>query len=99
MREDRWSRVERAVDVDHLEDVALVGEPVKECRGHPLALEDLAPLPERQVADDQQTSPLAAVREDLKQEFLSSAAGSPPRPRSAGRLVPFRTERQLPRVT
>ena len=37
----------------HLENVAMVGEAVQECRGHPLSLEDLVPLAERQIARHQ----------------------------------------------
>ena len=51
----------------HLENVALVREPVEQRRGHAFALEDLTPFAERQVARDQQTSPLVAVREDLEE--------------------------------
>src|SRR5512147_1977226 len=47
----------------HLEDVAVVAEPVEQSRGHPLPLEHLAPLAERQVARQQDAAALVAVGE------------------------------------
>ena len=40
----------------HLEDLAMMRQAVQKCRGHPLALEDLVPLAERQVARHQQAA-------------------------------------------
>jgi hypothetical protein len=39
----------------HLEDVAPVGEPVRESYGHGLAVEDLAPIAQPQVSRDERT--------------------------------------------
>ena len=58
----------------HLEDVAAVGEAVQQGRRHPLALEDLAPFAEGQVAGDQDAAALVAVGEDLEQQFGPAAA-------------------------
>src|SRR5512135_3501582 len=53
----------------HLENVAVVTETIEESRRHPFALEDLAPLAERQVARHQQAPPLVAVGEDPEQQL------------------------------
>src|SRR5271166_6756195 len=45
----------------HLEDLAAVRQPIQQRRRHPLALEDLAPFAERQVARHQQAAPLVAI--------------------------------------
>jgi hypothetical protein len=51
----------------HLEDVTAVRQPVQQRRRHPLALEHLAPLAERQIARHQQATPLIAIGEHLEQ--------------------------------
>lgn len=66
----------------HLEDVALVREPVEQRRRHALALEHLAPLPERQVARQQQAPAFVAVREHLEEQF-----GAGPAEREAPQFV------------
>src|SRR5512146_1915883 len=53
----------------HLENVAMVAEAVEQSRGHPLALEHLAPLAERQVARHQDAPPLVAVGEHPEQQL------------------------------
>jgi len=47
---------------------------VQQGRRHPLALEDLPPVSERQIAGDQQAGPLVAVGEDLEEQFCAGAA-------------------------
>ena len=49
-------------------------QPVQQGRGHTLALEDLAPLAERQIAGEQQTGPFIPIREDLEQQLGAGAA-------------------------
>src|SRR5436305_5739522 len=58
----------------HLENLRVVGQAVQERRSHPLALEDLAPLAERQVARHQDAAPLVAVGEHPEQELDAAAA-------------------------
>ena len=60
----------------HLEDMALVREPVEQRRPHPFSLEHLPPLAKRQVARNQQeqATPLVAIREYLEQAFRSGPA-------------------------
>src|SRR5690242_6615817 len=59
----RFHRLPEAVTFAiHLEDVATVRQPVEQGRRHPLPLEHLAPLAERQVAGQQQALPLIAIR-------------------------------------
>src|SRR5271168_3449468 len=58
----------------HLKNVAMVGETVQECRGHPLSLEDLVPLAERQIARHQDAATLVAVGEDPEQQLDSPSA-------------------------
>src|SRR5665647_3708811 len=58
----------------HLENVAVVAQPVEEGRRHPLSLEDLAPLAERQVRRHQQASPLVTVGDDPEQQLHTSSA-------------------------
>src|SRR5271165_5850122 len=53
----------------HLEDLRVVGEAVQKRRGHPLALEDLVPLAEGQVARHQDAGALVAVGEHPEQEL------------------------------
>src|SRR5712692_7040049 len=53
----------------HLENVAMMGEPVQERSGHALSLEDLAPVAERQVTGDEQAGALVAVAKDPEQEL------------------------------
>src|SRR3954470_20785094 len=53
----------------HLENVAVVAEPVEERGGHPLALEDLTPLAERQVARHQEAAALVPVGEHPEQQL------------------------------
>src|SRR3954451_7465947 len=58
----------------HLENVAVMAEPVEQRRRHPLPLEDLAPLAERQVRRHQQAAPLVAVGEDAEQQLHPAPA-------------------------
>src|ERR1700733_8495460 len=58
----------------HLENVAVVAEAVEQRRRHPLSLEDLAPLAERQVRRHQQAAPLVTVGEDAEQQFHTASA-------------------------
>ena len=58
----------------HLENVALVCEPIKQRRRHPFALEHLSPLAERQVAGDQKAASLVAVGEDLEEQLGTGTA-------------------------
>ena len=58
----------------HLEDVAMMGQPVQQGRRHAFALEDLAPLAERQIAGEQQTGPFIPIRKDLEQQLGAGAA-------------------------
>src|SRR5262249_59602620 len=53
----------------HLQDVTPVCQSVHQRRCHPLPLEDLPPLAERQVARHQQTPPLVPLREHLEQQL------------------------------
>jgi len=47
---------------------------VQQRGGHPIALEHLAPVAERQIARDQQACSLVAIGEDLEQKLGSRAA-------------------------
>src|SRR5262245_62470764 len=58
----------------HLENRAVVGQAVEQCSSHPLALEDLAPLAERQVARHQDAAALVTVGEDSEQQLNAAAA-------------------------
>src|ERR1019366_7956846 len=58
----------------HLENLRMVGQTVQKRRGHSLALEDLVPLAERQVARHQDAAALVAVSEDSEQELDPAAA-------------------------
>ena len=63
----------------HLEDGTVlnqvaVGQAVQSCGRHPLAVEDLAPVAEGQIAGDQQAAAFVAVGEDLEQQLGSGAA-------------------------
>ena len=53
----------------HLQDVNVVGEPVKQSAGEPLGAEHVGPLVEGQVGGDQDGAPFVALAEDLKEEF------------------------------
>src|SRR4051794_38916400 len=71
----RLHRLSEAVALAvHLEDLRVVGQTVQERRRHPLALEDLVPLAEGQVARYQDAATLVAIGEDSEQEFDPSAA-------------------------
>ena len=50
----------------HLKYLAVMRQTIQQRRRHSLALKDLPPVAEREVARDQQTLPLVAVRKDLK---------------------------------
>ena len=51
-----------------------MGQSVEKCGRHPLALEDLAPLAERQVARHQDAAALVAVGKDAEQQLHAAAA-------------------------
>ena len=51
-----------------------MGQSIQQGRGHTFALEDLAPLAERQVAGEQETGPFIPIREDLEQQLGAGAA-------------------------
>src|SRR4249920_2616052 len=53
----------------HFENVAAVGKPVQKRSGHPLSLEDLAPVAKRQVARDQHAGALVALAKHPEQEL------------------------------
>ena len=53
----------------HPQDVDVVGETVQQRPGHAFRSEHLGPLIEGQVGSDQDGAPLAALAEDLKEEF------------------------------
>ena len=53
----------------HLQDVNVVGEPVKQSAGEPLGAEHVGPLVEGQVGGDQDGAPFVALAEDLEEEF------------------------------
>ena len=55
----------------HLQDVNVVGEPVKQSAGEPLGAEHVGPLVEGQVGGDQDGAPLVALGEDLEGQFRS----------------------------
>src|SRR4051812_41834208 len=58
----------------HLENLRVVGQAVQKRRRHPLALEDLVPLAEGQVARHQNAAALVAVGEDSEQELNPASA-------------------------
>ena len=58
----------------HLKYLAVMRQTIQERRRHPLALKDLPPVAEREVARDQQALPLVAVRKDLKQQLRPGPA-------------------------
>src|SRR5664280_2980368 len=58
----------------HLENLRVVGQAVEKRRRHPLALEDLVPLAEGQVARHKDASPLIAVGEDSEQKLDPASA-------------------------
>ena len=53
----------------HLQDVDVVGEAVQQRSGQALRTEHLGPFVEGQVGGDQDGAPLAALAEDLEEEF------------------------------
>ena len=57
----------------HLENVTSVRQPVQKCGRHAFALEDLAPVAERQVAGDQQALAFVSVGEYLEQKLGAAA--------------------------
>ena len=57
----------------HLENVAAMCESIQERSGHPLSLEDLAPVAERQVTGDQHAGALVAVAKHAEQELDAAA--------------------------
>src|SRR5271154_5367331 len=71
----RLHRLPKAIALAvHLEYLRVMGQSVQESRRHPLPLEDLVPLAERQVARHQDTAALVAVGEDPEQEFDPATA-------------------------
>ena len=58
----------------HLEDCAVMGQPVEQRGGHPLSLENLVPLAEREIARDEHATTLVTVGENAKQKFDTAAA-------------------------
>src|SRR5580698_5272379 len=58
----------------HLEDVASVCEPIEQGGGHPITLEDTAPVAEGQVARHQQAPPLIAIGKDLEEQLGTTTA-------------------------
>ncbi len=58
----------------HLEDVAVMCQPVQQGLRHAFTLEDLAPFAERQVAGDQQTGAFIPIGEDLEQQLGTGPA-------------------------
>ena len=67
----------------------MMSESVQECRSHPLSLENLVPLAERQIARHQDAAALVAVGENPQQQ-LDSPLGSSAVP--AAQLVTDREE-------
>ena len=64
----------------HLQDMDVVGEPVQQRAGEAFRSEHLGPLIEGQVGGDQDGAPLAALAEDIEEQFrpgggTDSAAG------------------------
>src|SRR5579859_1473852 len=57
----------------HLENLAVVRDAVQERRRHPLALEDLVPLAERQVARDQHAGTLVPFGENPEEQLHAAA--------------------------
>src|SRR5512144_1552788 len=53
----------------HLENVTAVAKPVQKGGSHSLALEDLAPFAEREIARHQDAAALVAIGEDPKQQL------------------------------
>jgi hypothetical protein len=51
-----------------------MGQPIKQGRGHAVALEDLAPLAEREVAGDENAAAFVPVGEHLEQQFRAASA-------------------------
>src|SRR4030095_12516960 len=58
----------------HLEHVAMMGQTVQQGARHPLPLEDLIPLAERQVARHQHAGTLVPLGEDSEQQLDTTAA-------------------------
>ena len=55
----------------HLQDVDVVGEPVQQGSGEPLRAEHVGPFVEGQVGGHQDGAPIAALAEDLEEQFRS----------------------------
>src|ERR1700722_5742144 len=71
----RLHRLSEAVALAiHLENLRVVGQAVQKRRRHPLALEDLVPLAEGEVARHQDAATLVAVGEDSEQELDPASA-------------------------
>src|SRR3978361_1888455 len=71
----RFHRLAKAVTLAvHLENLRVVGQAVEEGAREPLALEDLPPLTERQVARHQDAATFVAVAEDAEQKLDAAAA-------------------------
>ena len=66
----------------HLQDVDVVGEPVQQRSGQPLRVEHVGPFVEGQVGGHQDGSPIAALAEDLEEQFRSGG-----RPRHVAQFV------------
>ena len=73
---DTWEAavLETVAVAVHLQDVNVVGEPVKQSAGEPLGAEHVGPLVEGQVGGDQDGAPLVALGEDLEGQ-LGRGAG------------------------
>ena len=55
----------------HLQDVDVVGEPVQQRAGEPFRAEHVGPFVEGQVGGHQDGAPIAALAEDLEEQFRS----------------------------
>ena len=58
----------------HIEDMAVVRQAIQQGRRHSLALKDLNPFAERQIAGDQKAGSLIPVGKDLEQQLRSRTA-------------------------
>ena len=71
----RFHRLAKAVALAiHLENLRVVGQAVQQRRRHPLALEDLVPLAEGEIARHQDAASLVAVGEHSEQELDAASA-------------------------
>ena len=59
----------------HLQDVDVVGETIRQRSGEPLRTEHPGPLIEGEVGGDQDGPALAALAEDLEEQFRRRSAG------------------------